>query len=78
MVSEVSSEVSSDVPEINNLQIQKIIDLYRSRSHMEDLQYITSLHGDQYIMRALNTNKDNGVSSLSVPDRREIFGSNER
>ena len=70
--------MDEETPEINDMQLRKIISTYRSRNKTEDLDYIQKLKGVQYILRALNTSENKGISKTSLQQRKSIFGDNSK
>ena len=55
-------------------QLKKIIDFYKERKYVEDIDYIKELGGIDEIIGGLKTSLDEGISTESLDGRKEVFG----
>lgn len=60
-------------------QLKKVIDLYKERKYVEDLEYINKeLGGITAMLECLKTSIEQGISSNSLQERTEHFGTHKK
>lgn len=58
-------------------ELKKVIDLYKERKYVEELDYITkTLGGSEGLSKGLNTSLEKGITESSLKEREEKFGTN--
>lgn len=58
----------------NANQLKKMVDLYKERKYVEDVDYIKELGGADEILSGLKTSLEGGISSKSLQGRTNAFG----
>lgn len=60
-------------------QLKKIVDLYKERTYVEELDYIgNDLGGISKLCEGLNTTLEGGIATLSQMGREEAFGTHAK
>ena len=60
-------------------QLKKVIDLYKERKYVEDIEYIEkSLGGIKELLSGLKTNVEMGISSNTLHGRNAAFGTHKK
>lgn len=63
----------------NRHQLKKVIDIYREKTYVEDLDYIKGeLGGIDAILEGLKTSIDGGISSNTLEGRNDAFGTHKK
>ena len=72
------AEMKSNYPYDRN-QLKKVIDLYKERKYVEELEYIDKdLEGINSLLDGLKTSLEKGVSTTTLDGRREAFGTHAK
>lgn len=63
----------------NKEQLKKIIDIYKERKYVEDIEYIQNeLGGIQALVDGLKTSLQEGITTNSLEGRKEAFGTHAK
>ena len=63
---------------VTKQQMIDIIEAYRQRSYVEDMQVIEKLGGTTGILQALQVDPKVGISAASLDERTEAFGTHHK
>jgi len=63
---------------VQKKQLIDIVEAYRQRSYVEEMDIIKKLGGTQGLLNALNVNPDVGISATSLDERTAVFGSHHK
>ena len=63
---------------VNLSRLQDIIEAYRKRKYIEDLDSIQELGGSSGLQDALDVNMSNGIAASSLDVREKVFGSHHK
>lgn len=63
----------------DKVQLKKIIDLYKERKYVEDIDYIQKeLGGVERLLTGLHTDLEKGIPTSSCQEREDVFGTHKR